>query len=250
VALVTGATGTLGKAVVQRFAKSDHDVAVHFRSNEAAAEELIDFVKLFQVNAIAVEADFDTQGVDELSDAVIDTVTQQLGAPSVVVLNASPQDVTPWDSLNSDAWDQMYGGSLRATASLVRAASNEMRKHPTNNNVIVIIGSIEGIRPAAGHAPYATLKAAMHHLVAAAAHELGKYGVRVVGVAPGLINTETMEQDWPEGLARFNKAAALARPVTAEEVAQVVAFVASPAASAITGVTIPVDAGWSAHPGW
>jgi 3-oxoacyl-[acyl-carrier protein] reductase len=94
------------------------------------------------------------------------------------------------------------------------------------------------------------MKAAMHHLVAAAAHELGPKGIRVIGVAPGLVDSEKVQTEWPEGVERFNKVAALGRPVTPNEVANLVTFLATPAASGITGVTIPVDAGWSAHPGW
>ena len=94
------------------------------------------------------------------------------------------------------------------------------------------------------------MKAAMHHLVAAAANELGPKGIRVIGIAPGLIDSDKVQAEWPEGVARFNSVASLGRPVTANEVANIVTFVATPAASGIIGVTIPVDAGWSAHPGW
>jgi 3-oxoacyl-[acyl-carrier protein] reductase len=71
-----------------------------------------------------------------------------------------------------------------------------------------------------------------------------------VGVAPGLIDSDGLAQDWPEGVERWRRASALGRPVTASEVAATVAFLASPAASGITGTTITVDAGWSAAPGW
>ena len=116
--------------------------------------------------------------------------------------------------------------------------------------LIVVFGSIEGIRPNINHAPYATMKAAIHHLVKAAAHELGPDGIRVVGIAPGLVDRDGLEHDWPHGVQSWNKSSALGRPLRAEEIANVTAFVASPAASGITGITIPVDAGWSAHPGW
>ena len=119
-----------------------------------------------------------------------------------------------------------------------------------NNRVIVIVGSIEGLRPARNHAPYSVMKAAKHHLVAAAAHELGGHGIRVVGVAPGLVEADGLAERWPDGYGRYMNASALHRPVSAQEVAATVAFLASPAASGITGVTLPVDAGWSAHPGW
>ncbi len=116
--------------------------------------------------------------------------------------------------------------------------------------MVVVIGSIEGFRAMPAHAPYAVAKAALHHLVGAAAHELGPRGVRVVGVAPGLVDRAGLEDAWPEGVARFRAASALGRPVTAQEVAATVAFLASGAASGLTGTTVTVDAGWSAAPGW
>jgi 3-oxoacyl-[acyl-carrier protein] reductase len=90
----------------------------------------------------------------------------------------------------------------------------------------------------------------LHHLTAAAATELGARGIRVVAVAPGLVAREGLEEAWPEGVERYRRASALGRPVTAREVAETIAFLASPAASGITGTTITIDAGWSATAGW
>lgn len=248
--LITGATGTIGRALVTAFAAKGYDVALQFRKNENTADQLIETVRLHGRKAIAVEADFNLQDVDSLSDAVLATTAEQLSPPSVVVLAASAQDVTPWETLNAEQWDNMYANSIRATASMIRSASQQMRNNGKSNNVIVVFGSIEGIRPNINHAPYATMKAATHHLVLAAAHELGPDGIRVVGIAPGLVYREGLETDWPQGVAGWNAAAAIGRPLQAEEIADATVFVASPAASGITGVTIPVDGGWSSHPGW
>ena len=72
----------------------------------------------------------------------------------------------------------------------------------------------------------------------------------MVGVAPGLVERPGLADAWPDGVERFRAASALGRPVTPEEVAGAVAFLASPVASGITGTTLTVDAGWSAGPGW
>ena len=75
-------------------------------------------------------------------------------------------------------------------------------------------------------------------------------GVRVVGVAPGLIERPGLAEDWPDGHGRWSQTVPLGRPVTPDEVAAAVVFLASRAASGVTGTTLVVDAGWSAAPGW
>lgn len=251
-ALVTGASGGLGRAIALALADTGHDVAVHYRSDPDGAARtcrLVEATPTGPRRAYAVHGDLalaDPAELDSACGALLDDVTRRLGAPDVVVLNAFPQDVTPWSALDAAAWDRILDGGPRPTAALLRAAGERLPA----GGCIVTIGSIEGLRPAAGHTAYATAKAAVHHLTSAAAFALGERGVRVVGVAPGLVDRPGLAADWPGGVERWVRASALHRPVTAEEVARVVAFVASPAASGLTGVTIPVDAGWSAAPGW
>jgi 3-oxoacyl-[acyl-carrier protein] reductase len=228
----------LGQALVRGFAAQQCEVGIHFRRDAVAAAALAN-----EVNGVTLHADFDVDDVDTVSQTVVDAFPAD-----VYVLNASAQDVTHWDDLTITSWDAMYRNSLRANVSLLMAAATQLKKSNAQNKCIVVIGSIEGIKPARSHAPYATMKAALHHVVLAAADELGKHNIRVVGIAPGLIYREGLENDWPEGLARWNKSAALGRPVTAEEVADVVINAAT--STGLSGIVIPVDAGWSANPGW
>lgn len=248
-ALVTGASSGLGATIARRLAEDGHDVAIHCRTDLTGARGVAtDIGALGRRSHIAQRdlASADADQLDLICRELLEDVTRTLGHIDVVVLNAFPQDTREWAALDTRAWDAIHHHGLRPTAALLRAAGERLRP----GGVIVTIGSIEGLRPAPSHAAYGTAKAALHHLTAAAAFELGKHGIRVVGVAPGLIDRDTLEQDWPQGLARWNAASALGRPVTAEEVAATVAFLASPNASGVTGVTIPVDAGWSAAPGW
>lgn len=253
-ALVTGASSGLGAATALALARAGHDVAVHWRSDEAGARHTVALVEEQGRRAhltapldlaIAGAADLDTACARLLDDA------EALGPLDVVVINAASQELTPWEGLDTVAWDRLLQGGLRPAAALLQAAGRRLADRTSDaGGVVVTVGSIEGLRAAPGHAPYAVGKAALHHLTAAAAYELGPSGVRVVGVAPGLIDRPGLAADWPEGVERWRAASALGRPVAAGEVAAVIAFLASPAASGVTGVVVPVDAGWSAAPGW
>lgn len=248
-ALVTGASGGLGRAVAVALAAAGHDVGVHYRGDADGAADTVTRVESLGRVGAALRADLDVESAADLDatcEDLLDRCATALGAsPDVVVLSAFPQHHVAWDDLDTAAWDAYHRAGLRPTEALLRRAAARMEE-----GVVVAVGSIEGLRPVPGHTPYAVAKAALHHLVAAAAYELGPRGVRVVGVAPGLVGRPGLEDDWPEGVARYRTASALGRPVTTAEVAATVAFLASAGASGITGTTLTVDAGWSAGPGW
>ena len=248
-ALVTGASGGLGRAIAVALARAGHDVAVHYRGDAEGAATTAARVQAAGCRAVPVHADLavdDPGALDRACDDLLDACTAALSAPDVVVLNAFPQDLVAWADLDTAAWDATHRGGLRPTAALLHRATDRMGP----GGVVVTIGSVEGFRAAASHTPYAVAKAALHHLTGAAAFAVGSRGIRVVGVAPGLVDREGLEEAWPEGVARFRRASALGRPVTPQEVAATVAFLASAAASGITGTTVTVDAGWSASPAW
>lgn len=248
-ALVTGATGGIGRAVVASLAEAGWDVALHHRRSPELADHLASDVRTAGGRAHVLQADLSAADVDATCLRLLDEAEQAVGPLAAAVLTAGSQELTPWDGLSAAAWDAMYRDSLRHTAALVRAAGERMAGRP-GGGAIVVIGSTVGWRPAPDHGAYSVMKAATHHLVAAAAQELGPRGVRVLGIAPGLVDREGLAQQWPDGHARWCSVAPLGRPVSAAEVAALAAFLVTDAASGMTGCILPVDAGWSAAPGW
>jgi len=114
-----------------------------------------------------------------------------------------------------------------------------------SGGAVVNIASVEGLRPVIGHAAYSASKAAVIQYTRAAALELAARGIRVNAVSPGLIQREGLESAWPSGYQRYVTAAPLRRTGLPEEVGFACLFLASPAASWITGVNLPVDGGIS-----
>jgi len=115
---------------------------------------------------------------------------------------------------------------------------------------IVHVASIEGLQPAHGHSHYAASKAAVIMHARAAALELGRHGIRVNAVAPGLIDRDGLAEAWPDGVSRWLAACPLGRLGTAQDVADAVLFLLSDAARFVSGATLTVDGGMLANNTW
>lgn len=154
------------------------------------------------------------------------------------------------DALSWNEWDRMISVHLRGTYACCRSFGARMAER--RRGAIVTVSSVAGLASGPLHG-YGPAKAAIAHLSKTLAAEWGPRGVRVNAVAPGFTSTPALKRGCSAGALeaeRLAAGAALQRLVAAEEVAAAIAFLAGPAASAITGVVLPVDAGYLVAGGW
>jgi 3-oxoacyl-[acyl-carrier protein] reductase len=179
--------------------------------------------------------------------AICATAVETFGRLDVLVNNAGIQPVAPLPELGDDDLAEMFRVNAVGLAAMTREAAAAMAD---DGGTIVNVASIEGLQPAADHSHYAAAKAAVVMHTRAAALELGRRGIRVNCVCPGLIDAPGLDAAWPEGVARWRAAAPLERLGTPADVADAVLFLASPAARWISGANLVVDGGVLAHNTW
>jgi NAD(P)-dependent dehydrogenase (short-subunit alcohol dehydrogenase family) len=247
IAIVTGGSGGLGRAICRCLARYGAKVTVHYRQAKDAALELAAELGQDGLQARAIGADLSTsEGCKEL----IERSASAFGTATILVNNAAIQPVADFEEISTDELARMLATNVQGPFRLMQLFADEVMAAGARNASIVNIASIEGTRPAIGHSHYATSKSALIMATRAAALELGRHGIRVNAVSPGLINREGLESDWPEGVERWHRSAPLGRLGEPEDVANAVAFLVSPYAGWITGHDLVVDGGVSAAPGW
>jgi NAD(P)-dependent dehydrogenase (short-subunit alcohol dehydrogenase family) len=188
--------------------------------------------------ALAVHADLTEPGdVERLFEAVA-----SFGDVDVLVNNAGIYPTHPFLTISVEAWDEMMSVNLRGAFLCAQAAARRMTEQGRGGS-IVNVTSISAANAADKHAHYNSSKAGLEMFTQSIAAELGRHGIRVNAVAPGLIWSETVEEDWPDGVARWLARAPLERLGQPDDVADACLFLASPAARWITGASLRVDGG-------
>jgi len=241
VALVTGASSGIGAATAIALAELGASVALGYFANEKGAQDTAQQITVSGGRVITVKGD--VREVAVVKDLVSRTV-HALGPIDILVNNAgSLVKRFPVRVLTEEGWDDVLTLNLKsaAFASQAVAASMIARKR----GAIINVGSLAGHNgggPGAG--PYAAAKAGMAALTKSLAKELGPHGIRVNTVAPGVIDTPFHETfSTPETIANFVKLIPMGRMGTSMECATVITFLASDAASYITGETIEINGG-------
>jgi 3-oxoacyl-[acyl-carrier protein] reductase len=247
VAIVTGGSGGIGRAICRCLAKHGAQVTVHYRAAANAASDLVATLKQDGLSAQAVGADLaSSEGCEEL----IEQSSRTFGTATLLVNNAAVQPVADFDQVTKADLASMLATNVQGPFRLMQLFADRVIEAEANNASIVNIASIEGSRPAAGHSHYSASKSALIMATRAAALELGRHGIRVNSVSPGLVNRGGLEDAWPEGVKRWRRSAPLGRLGKPEEIAEAVAFLASTSAAWITGHDLVIDGGMSTVPGW
>jgi NAD(P)-dependent dehydrogenase (short-subunit alcohol dehydrogenase family) len=232
-ALVTGATSGLGQAIAVKLARDGAEVVVHGR-DAARGAQTVDAIRAEGGNARFVAAD--------LSDpASIARLVKEVGEIDILVNNAGFSKWGPTAEFDVASFDAMFAANVRAPFSLVAAFAPGMVAR--GGGSIINIGSMAGRIGLAGGAAYGATKAALASLAQAWAAEYSASGVRVNTVAPGPIYTRPEARDLFD---RLGATTALKRAADPAEIAEVVAFLASPAASYVTGAIVAADGGRTA----
>ncbi len=233
VALVTGATGGIGRAAARKLATDGFMVIVHGR-NAARGAETVAAIEAAGGQARFLAADLSDSGA-------VAGLAQQAGEVDVLVNNGGFSWFGPTADLSTSVFDSLFASNVRAAYQLVAALAPGMAKRGSGS--IVSTGSMAGRVGLAGGAAYGATKAALTSLTRAWAAEFSPAGVRVNAVAPGPVYTDGAD---PARTERLGATTLLNRAAQADEIAEVIAFLAGPKASYITGAVIPVDGGRTA----
>jgi len=238
VVLVTGGSRGIGRAIALEFASRGATVVITYAGNEVAAVETI---KLLTDTGVKAQAKrFDVSDSAACSH-FIDEVMREHGRIDVLVNNAGVAIDGLLMRFKDDDWDKTLDTNLKGAFSLMRAVSRPMMK--AKGGAIVNVSSIVGEMGNGGQAAYAASKAGLIGLTKAVAKELSSRNIRVNAVTPGFITTDMTAALNAELKTKMADAIPLGRIGNPEEVAKAVAFLASDAASYITGEVLKVNGG-------
>ncbi len=238
VALVTGGSRGIGKAIALQFANQSIRVAVNYISNKAAADEVVNLIEAAGSSAVAVQGDV-TQLVDV--ERIFAETTEALGAVEILVNNAGIISDSLLMRMSDEDWDSVIDLDLRSIFLCTREAIRTMLRSRWGR--VINIGSVVGLRGNSGQANYAAAKAGMVGFTQSIAKEVGSRNITVNCVAPGYVETDIVEDLLPGVKQSIMDRVPIGRFGFPEEIAAMVGFIASDAASYVTGQAIAVDGG-------
>ncbi len=240
VAVVTGSSRGIGRAIAVELARKGCRLVVNFSNNLSAAEEVLEEIKSLGSSGIIIGADV---SVPESAQELIDRTIKEYGQIDVLVNNAGINHDQLMIRMQDNEWNKIINTNLNSAFYCSRAALKHMVRKRFGR--IVNISSVVGLTGNAGQAHYAASKSGLLGLSFSIAREYGNRGITANVIAPGYIQSDMTEGLTSEQKSRILSAIAVGRIGTPEDIAGVVAFLASPQAAYITAQCIRVDGGLS-----
>lgn len=244
IVVITGAGRGLGLGMAQRFGQAGARVIV------AELDAALGRQATTDLQSAGIAASFAPLDVRDpaQSRALVAKVVQAYGRLDVWVNNAGISTIAPAETLDSAAWDALVAVNLSGVFYCAQAAGQQMLAQ--GKGVIINIASVTGLLHIEGRAAYSVTKAGVVALTEALGIEWAKRGVRVVGIAPGVVATPMAQAVFNQGIApqaTYERRTPMHRLGTVEEIAEAAFFLASDEAAYITAETLRVDGGWTAY---
>lgn len=240
VAIVTGSSRGIGRAIAERYAKLGANVVINYTKNKAAADEVVKIAQNFGVKAISIQAD-----VSKTNDinCLFDTTINEFGKTDIVVVNAGLELTgLPVVDFNEEQFDRLFNTNTKGAFFTMQAAA----KYLSDNGRIIYIGSSTTGYPQPGYAIHGGSKMAPLYLVQVLAREIGKRGITVNAIIPtateGAGVNKKVKEDAPirKFISEFNP---MGRLGTTEDVANAAEFFASDLSSFVSGQQLSVTGG-------
>lgn len=238
VAVVTGASRGIGRAIALTLADAGADVVVNYAGSEAAANDTAAAIEALGRKAITVKANV---GKADEADQLVKTALEQMGRIDILVNNAGITRDNLIMRMKEEEFDQVIETNLKGVFNCIKSVTRPMMKQRSGR--IINISSVVGVLGNPGQANYVAAKAGVIGLTKASARELASRGITVNCVAPGFIETDmtdALPEEYREQLLAQIPLARLGQP---EHIAKTVRFLASEDAEYMTGQTVHVDGG-------
>jgi NAD(P)-dependent dehydrogenase (short-subunit alcohol dehydrogenase family) len=239
--IITGGRSGMGPRIAERFAETKANIAITYFTEDpkAPVECVVKGLEELGIKAFAIKTDIRSAAS---SEAMISAVVERFGSVDILVNNAGIYPHHDVLTVNEEQWDNMHNSNLRGAFFCAQAAAKQMIKQGRGGAIVNIV-SINAYRPMDNGLVYSASKAGLAMVTKCLGYELGKYRIRVNGVAPGLIDSPMLDANVPGWREAYSMRAPLGRIGQPSDIADACIFYASDLSRWITGEITTVDGG-------